>query len=51
MSDAIKYADRFLARGDIFMKKVFGIHFIRKMRDNGLNQYDVMNALTCKHDF
>ena len=34
--------------GEEFEKKVFGTDFLKKIRDNGLNERDITHAITCK---
>ena len=37
--------------GDKFARKVFGSKFLKKLRENGLNEHDLINAFTCKIGF
>lgn len=34
--------------GEEFERKVFGTDFLKKIRDNGLNERDITHAITCK---
>ena len=48
IEQSMAQVDKWLSKGSLFMQRIFGSQFMLKMRENGLNEQQVNNALTCK---
>ena len=51
IEQSMAQVDKWLSKGSVFMQRIFGSQFMMKMRENGLNEQQVNNALTCKQRF
>ena len=51
IEQSMAQVDKWLSKGSVFMQRIFGLQFMMKMRENGLNEQQVNNALTCKQHF
>ena len=51
IEQSMAQVDKWLSKGSLFTQRIFGVQFMMKMRENGLNEQQVNNALTCKQRF
>ena len=51
VQESVAQVDKWLTKSHAFMQRIFGFQFMTKMRENGLNEQQVNNALTCKQVF
>ena len=49
LKDGLKVMAKMIRISNLFIDKVFGVELISKLRENGLDEFSMVTALSCKN--